>query len=244
MTGITPVVAALRPLLPLVGTLAAYEAGLRVQRHFGGAAWANPVMVAVALVASSVAALAASPTAYLAGVQSLTLLLGPATLALAVPLSRSLPQTRVALTPILATVVAGAVTAIGTAMAVAELLGAPVTAVQTVATKSVTAAVAIAVATQIGSDPSLAAGIAVLTGIVGAVMCTAVLDWCGVHDERARGLATGIRAHGIGTARMPPISRHIRSVRQLGDEPDRALGRHRAADLFRPLGKMIAEWSA
>ena len=151
---------------------------------------------------------------------------------------------RVALTPILATVVAGSVTAIGTAMAVAELLGAPVTAVQAMTTKSVTAAVAIAVATQIGSDPSLAAGIAVLTGVVGAVMCTAVLDWCGVHDERARGLATGIVAHDIGTARMLAIAPTSGAFASSAMRLTGLLGGIRAADLFRPLGKMMAEWSA
>jgi putative effector of murein hydrolase len=68
------------------------------------------------------------------------------------------------------------------------------------------APVAGAVALQIGSDPSVAAGIAVLTGIVGAVMCTTVLDWSGVHDERARGLATGTVAHGLGTAHLLAVA--------------------------------------
>lgn len=202
MIRIEPAVAALQPILPLLGTLAAYEAGLRVQRRLGGAAWANPVMIAVALVVSALSALGASPAAYLAGVQPLTLLLGPATIALAVPLCRGLSQVRLAALPVLATVAVGVTAATGTAVALAYVLRAPALVVQAMATKSVTAAVAIAVAPQIGSDPSLAAGIAVLTGIAGAVMCTTVLDWSGVHDERARGLATGATAHGIGTARL------------------------------------------
>ena len=37
-------------------------------------------------------------------------------------------------------------------------------------------------------------------------MCTTVLDWSGVHDERARGLATGITAHGIGTTRLLAVA--------------------------------------
>ena len=202
MHDIAAAVAALKPVLPLLGTLMAYEAGLRVQRRLGGAAWANPVLIAVVLLTSTVAALGCSPTEYLAGVQSLTLLLGPATIALALPLYRSLSQIRIVFLAVVAAVAAGATTAIGTAIAVAAWLHAPDFVVHAMATKSVTAAVAIAVAPQIGSDPSLAAGIAVLTGIIGAIICTTVLDWCGVHDERARGLATGTVAHGIGTARM------------------------------------------
>ena len=206
MTAVAPVTAALQPILPLLGTLAAYEAGLWLQRRLGGAAWANPVLIAVALVASVLALLGMSPEAYLAGVQPLTLLLGPATIALAVPLHRSLPQMRINLVPVLATVATGLVTAIGTAVVLADVLCAPASVVRAMATKSVTAAVAIAVAPQIGSDPPLAAGIAVLTGIAGAAMCTTVLDWSGVHDERARGLATGTAAHGIGTARLLAVA--------------------------------------
>jgi putative effector of murein hydrolase len=59
-----------------------------------------------------------------------------------------------------------------------------------------------AVSSQIDGDPSLAAGLSVVTGIVGAVLCSWVLSRCGVRDRRAMGLATGIAAHGIGTARM------------------------------------------
>ena len=206
MTAIAPATAALQPILPFLGTLAAYEAGLWLQRRLGGAAWANPVLIAVALVAFVLGLLKASPEEYLAGVQPLTLLLGPATIALAVPLHRSLPQVKVNLVPVLATVAIGLLTAIGTADALADVLHASASVVRAMATKSVTAAVAIAVAPQIKSDPSLAAGIAVLTGIAAAAMCTSVLDWSGVHDERARGLATGVTAHGIGTARLLAVT--------------------------------------
>ena len=200
------VVAAVQPGLALLGTLSAYEVGRRVQRQVGGAAWANPVLIAVVLVASVLAASGVSVARYSDGVQPLSMLLGPTTIALAVPLYRSLPQMRTAVVPILATVAAGVATATATAVAVAAVLDAPAFVVHAMATKSVTAAVASAVAAQLGSDPALAAGIAVLTGIVGAVMCTTVLDWSGVHDARARGLATGIAAHGIGTARLLALS--------------------------------------
>lgn len=206
MTGLARLAAAVQPMLPLLGTIAAYEAGLRLQRRLGGAPWANPVLVAVVSVASALEASGASPAEYLAGVRPLTLLLGPATIALAVPLHRGLPQIRLALVPVLATIAVGLATAIGTAPGIARALHAPTFIVRALVTKSVTSAVAIAVAPQIGSDPSLVAGFAVLTGIAGAAMCTTVLDRAGVHDERARGLATGTAAHGIGTARLLAVS--------------------------------------
>ena len=202
MNGLTPGVAA---LLPLAGTLLAYEAGLRLQRRLGGNALANPVLIAVLLVAAAVRATGLPLAEYEDGVRPLILLLGPATVALALPLHRSLPRIRSALVPVLASVAAGAVTASASAVAIVAALGGPDLLLRSIATKSATAAIAMAVARDIGGDPALAAGIAVLTGISGAVICAWVLDWAGVRDPRARGLATGVVAHGIGTARMLAI---------------------------------------
>ena len=193
---------AAHPLWPLLGTLAAYEAGLRVQRRCGGRPLANPVLVAVAIVVAGVVWSGESSEGYVAGVQPLRTLLGSATIALALPLHRSLRRIRDAFWPVLVSVGVGAVVAATTAVSVASLLGASDLILRSIATKSATAAIALAVSPQIGGDPSLAAGIAVLTGIVGAVICTWVFDRVGVRDPRARGLATGIAAHGIGTARM------------------------------------------
>ncbi len=208
--------AAVRPALPLLGTMLAYEAGLRVQRRCRGNALANPVLLAVALVTVMLNGLGSPPEEYSAGVQPLALLLAPATVALAVPLHRSLPRIRVALAAVLAGISVGLVTAAAVAVAVAGWLGAPSLVVHSIALKSTTAAIAMAVAPLIGGDPSLAAGLAVLTGITGAVICTWVLDAAGVHDQRARGLATGVTAHGIGTARMLAIDAEAGAFSSLG----------------------------
>ena len=194
--------AAARPIWPLLGTLLAYDAGLRLQRRCRGRPLANPVLFAVAVVVAGLEWTGGSTDDYVLGVQPLRVLLGPATIALALPLFRNLPRIRDAFWPVLVSVGAGATVAATTAVATASWLGAAEVVQHSIATKSATAAIALAVAPQIGGDPSLAAGIAVLTGILGAVICTWVLDRAGVRDPRARGLATGIAAHGIGTARM------------------------------------------
>ncbi len=199
---LTPALAAIRPVLPLVGTLLAYEAGLRLQRLFKGNALANPVLIAVILTTAALEWSDDSASDYAAGVQPLAMLLGPATVALALPVYRCMPRIRETLMPILASVAVGAVTAAVAATVVASSLGVPDLVVRSMATKSATAAIAMAVAPQIGGDASLAAGLSVLTGILGAVTCAWVLDRAGVRDPRARGLATGVAAHGIGTARM------------------------------------------
>ena len=57
------------------------------------------------------------------------------------------------------------------------------------------------VAEAIGGLPGLTAAIVICSGIVGAALGPLVLDLAGVRDRRARGLAMGTAAHGIGTAR-------------------------------------------
>ena len=197
-----PAMAVIRTTIPLFVTLGAYESGLRLQRLCRGNPLVNPVLIAVILVAAGLYWIDMPANDYSAAVQPLVLLLGPATVALALPLYRCMPRIRVALTPIFITVFTGALIAAVTAVGLAIALGAPDFVLHAIATKSVTAAIAMAVAPQIGGEPSLAAGLSVLTGIVGAVICTWVLNKSGVQDPRARGLATGIAAHGIGTAYM------------------------------------------
>ena len=190
------------PMLELAWTLLAFEFGRRLQRQLGGAALANPVAIAVALVAALLGATGRPLAEYTASVQVLSILLGLATVSLAVPLHRSLPRIRQALGPVLVGIITGVTTATLSAVGTIAAMGASRLVLLSVSTKTATAAIAIAVARQIGADPNLAAGLSILTGIIGAVLCTGIFDLAGVQDARARGLATGVAAHGIGTARM------------------------------------------
>ena len=197
-----PALTMIRTTTPLLVTLGTYEAGLRLQRLCHGNPLVNPVLIAVTLVAAVLCWIDVPASDYNTAMQPLILLLGPTTVALALPLYRCMPRIRVAILPICITVLTGALISTMTAVGIAIALGAPSFVLRAIATKSVTAAIAMAVAPQIGGEASLAAGLSVLTGIVGAVICTWVLNKAGVKDPRARGLATGIAAHGIGTAYM------------------------------------------
>lgn len=186
----------------LAATLFAFEAGVRLQRQCNGMALLNPVLVAVVLMTTLLCLTGLSAAEYIEAVQPLTLLLGPATVALALPLYRSARSIRQAIMPVLIGVAAGGTVASLTAVWIAAMLGAPATVLHSIASKSVTAAISMAVAKETGGDPQLAAALSVLTGITGAVICVRLFDLLGVQDPRARGVATGVTAHGIGTARM------------------------------------------
>lgn len=194
------------PLLWLTLTVWAYVLSVRIQRALGGAPWANPVMLSVAML---VGVLKLSDTPYprfFEGAQFIHFLLGTATVALAAPLRRNWGAIRSVLGPLLAAVVAGNVVSSILAMWILKLCGAPTDLVISIAPKSVTAPVAMGISEKLGGLPPLTAVLVILTGILGAMSITALLRALRVNDPCRQGLALGIASHGIGTARAFQMS--------------------------------------
>lgn len=194
------------PLLWLTATLVAYLAADAVSARCNRHPLANPVLIAVALVSLVLLASGTPFAAYFAGAQFVHFLLGPATVALAVPLVRHLPQVRRLLAPLLAALFAGSLTAIASAVLLARAFGLDGAAVRALAPKSATAAIAMGTAEAIGADPALAAVLVILTGICGAVMVTPLMALLRVRNAAACGFAAGLASHGIGTARAFQVS--------------------------------------
>jgi putative effector of murein hydrolase len=88
----------------------------------------------------------------------------------------------------------GVAPAIVSVVWLAEAAGLPRSVVLSLAPKSVTAGVAMGIAEQLGADPSLTAVSVVLTGIMGAIVVTPLMNRAGITDFRARGFAAGIAA--------------------------------------------------
>jgi putative effector of murein hydrolase len=151
-----------------------------------------------------VAFLLATGTAYetyFAGAQFVHFLLGPATVALAVPLYENRKVVASAILPMLVALAAGSVTAVASVVLLAEAAGLPRAVILSMAPKSVTAGVAMGISESLHADPSLTAVAVILTGIMGAIAVTPLMNRMKITDYRARGFAVGIAAHGIGTAR-------------------------------------------
>ena len=189
------------PLLWLTVTLLTYAVAdavsLATHRH----ALANPVFHSMWIIGAFLLLTGTSYTTYFEGAQFVHFLLGPATVALAVPLYENRKVALAAILPMLAALAVGSVTAIGSVMLLAEAAGLPRTVVLSLAPKSVTAAVAMGISETLHADPSLTAVAVILTGIMGAMIVTPLMNRLGTRDLRARGFAVGIAAHGIGTAR-------------------------------------------
>jgi predicted murein hydrolase (TIGR00659 family) len=189
------------PLLGLTLTLLAYQTGYLIYARSGMNPLLNPVMLAVAALVLMLLATDTPYATYFEGAQFVHFLLGPAVVALAVPLYQQLPNIRRLFVPILGTLVAGSLTAVASALALAWALGASSATLLSLVPKSVTAPIAMGIAEKIGGIPALTAVLVVATGIIGAALGKFVFDALGVLDYRARGFALGIAAHGIGTAR-------------------------------------------
>lgn len=189
------------PLLWLTVTLLAYWAGDTASRAAGRRPLVNPVLVAVILLAAVLGATGTPYATYFEGAQFVHFMLGPATVALALPLYMNLARVRRAALPMLAGLLAGSVTAVVSALAIARALGVEGSVLASLAPKSATAPVAIGISESLGGQPTLTAVLVLLTGIIGAVVATPLLNALGIRDWRARGFATGVAAHGIGTAR-------------------------------------------
>jgi predicted murein hydrolase (TIGR00659 family) len=189
------------PLLWLTVTLLVYAItdaiSIWTHRH----PLANPVLHSMWIIGAFLKLTNTSYTTYFGGAQFVHFLLGPATVALAVPLYENRKVVASAILPMLVALAAGSVTAVASVMLFAEAVGLPREVVLSMAPKSVTAGVAMGISESLHADPSLTAVAVILTGIMGAITVTPLMNWMGITDFRARGFAVGIAAHGIGTAR-------------------------------------------
>lgn len=214
MTDMTPqlvdiwVYLAATPLLGLTITLLAYQMAQALYKRLKGNPLANPVAVAVLLIIG-VLLLSGTPyQTYFDGAKFVHFLLGPATVALAVPLYGQLPRLKKMLTPLTLALLAGSLCGIATALGVAWALGASKATLLSLAPKSVTTPIAMGVAEKIGGLPSLTAVLVVMTGVLGAVMARSLLRLLRIRDDdhATFGFAVGVAAHGIGTARAFQLS--------------------------------------
>ena len=189
------------PLLWLALTVSVYAAGEALYRRLGRHPLVHPVLTSVVVLAIILAASGTPYPRYFEGAQFVHFLLGPAIVALAVPLHRELHREQALAVPLTVALVAGSVTAVVTAVVTARLAGAPRETLLSLAPKSATAPVAMGIAERLGGLPSLTASLVVLTGVIGAVIGPALLRRLRVSNPAATGLALGVAAHGLGTAR-------------------------------------------
>ena len=194
------------PLLGLTLTLLAYQGAVLINKRCGGHPLANPVLISVVVLVALLTATGTPYPTYFDGAQFVHFLLGPATVALAIPLYAQFDRLKRMAMPLLVALLAGSVTAALSAVLIGKVLGASDATLFSLAPKSVTTPIAMGIAERLGGLPSLTAVLVILTGILGAVGAQGLYAFMKCRDPAVQGFALGVASHGIGTARAFQIS--------------------------------------
>ncbi len=182
-------------------TLAAYWAADRLHQACGQVAWLNPVVVTITALIGLLLATDTSYSTYFEANRFLHFLLGPATVALAVPLVQRIRELGDCWRSLALALGTGSVTAVLTALGLGWLVGLPPKMLIAMLPKSATTPIAMPVAAGLGGNASLAAVLVIITGLLAAVAGLPLMHRLRVTSPMARGLALGLGGHGLGTAR-------------------------------------------
>ena len=187
-------------MLWLVVTLAVYLASRAL---YVRTRWAilNPALVSIAAVIAVLVATRTPYADYERGGRVIAFWLGPAVVALGVPLALQLERVRRNALGIATGLLAGAIVGIAVATSVATLLGASPVVVRSLAPRAATTPIAVAITARLGGIPALSAVVSIVSGAIGGFIGVGVLRAVGVRSRLATGLALGAAAHGLGTAR-------------------------------------------
>jgi predicted murein hydrolase (TIGR00659 family) len=204
------------PLLWIAVTLLAYQAAYRIYHRSGLNPIANPVLISVAFIVCVLVLTKTPYQSYFEGAQFVHFLVGPATVALAIPLYAQIERLKTMLMPLTIALLVGSITAIGSAVVIGWAFCASTETLLSLAPKSATMPIAMGVSEKIGGLPSLTALTVTITGISGAIMARRLLNLMMVEDCAVRGFAIGLTAHAIGTAASLQMSEIAGAFAALG----------------------------
>lgn len=194
------------PLVWLIVTISAYKIGILVYEKSGKNALLQPIVIAYMIMLPILILTNIPYKQYFESVSIIHFILGPATVALALPLYKNLKLIRSYFVPIVATLFLGGTFTILSALGILWLFDASTTTMLSMTTKSVTAPITIITAQDIGAIPSLAMGFVVMTGLLGALFGSFIFKILNIKHDAAKGFALGLISHAIGIARAVEIS--------------------------------------
>jgi predicted murein hydrolase (TIGR00659 family) len=204
------------PLLWLTITVVIYQGASTIYRRSNHFPLFHPVLIAIVILVALLRVTGIEYATYFEGSQFIHFLLGPATVALAIPLHTYYQKVQQMFVPIVGALFAGSIIAIVSAVGIAWALGASQPTLLSLMPKSVTTPIAMGVAEKVGGIPSLTAVLVILTGVVGAVVGKELLDLVRIREPAVQGFAIGLASHGIGTARAFQINAETGAFSGLG----------------------------
>lgn len=185
----------------LTVTLFAYLIAQRLYRWSNWNSFVNPVAISILLLVLLLTFTKTPYKTYFDGAQFIHFLLGPTTVALAIPLYDLRAQLAKTWLPILLGLFAGALTAVTTTVLIAGALGASPQTILSLAPKSVTTPIAMSITEKLGGLPALSAAFVILTGVLGSIIAGPLFKFLNITTAAAQGFTLGLSAHGMGTSR-------------------------------------------
>lgn len=194
------------PLLWLTITLIVYQLAFMLYSRAKNFPLLNPVLIAVIVLVTLLKVTNTDYQTYFDGAQFVHFLLGPATVALAIPLYNQFSKLKKLFLPIGLSLLLGSSFSIIIVVYIAKFFGLGQESIFSLMPKSVTTPIAMGVSETIGGLPALTAVLVILTGIIGAMSASFLFRIFRIQDDSVQGFAIGMSAHGIGTARAFAIS--------------------------------------
>ncbi len=201
---------------PVLLTLAGFAIGWWTYNRSGRVSLLHPLMIATPLIYLTMEIIDLDFASYNAGNGLLNWLLGPATVALAVPLSQQMRQLPALFKPLSLALLLGGLFATLSALLLVKLFGLSDIIMLSLAAKSVTSPIALSIVQQIGGLTGLLAVATMVTGLVGIIVAKSLFSLTGLEDERWQGLVLGVTAHAIGTAKAFESSSRCGAFATLG----------------------------
>lgn len=181
-------------------SIAGYGLGALLKKKFKSPL-INPLLISIILTIPVLLLLHIDYNTYYSGAQYLSWLLTPATVALAVPLYEQFELLKHNAVAVIAGIIAGVLSSLGSVMGLAVLFGFSHEEFVTFLPKSITTAIGMGVSEELGGIVPITAGVIIITGVLGNILGELVLKLFRIKEPVAKGIALGSSAHAIGTAK-------------------------------------------
>ncbi|MGL5285773.1 MAG: LrgB family protein, partial [Aeromonas sp.] len=160
-----------------------------------------PLLLAPALLVAMVVLFHIPYTDYMAESHWLLWLLGPATVAFAIPVYEQRQIIRRHWLSLSLGVLASVIVAVGSTVLLARWLSLPELLQRSLAMRSITTPFAVEATRSVGGNADLTALFVVLTGVIGMAVGETVLTVLSIRSRVGKGAGFGASSHGAGTAK-------------------------------------------
>jgi predicted murein hydrolase (TIGR00659 family) len=188
------------PIGSLLVTVILYWISKRVYRRLPSV-WLTPLLVTPAAVILLLQRTHIPFDSYHAGAKWLSDLIGPATVAFAVPLYKNFGVLKKYAWEIIVSVLLGSFLAVASTIWLARLLHLNTQIVESLSSHSATTPIGVAVSQMIGGNPTITAVFVLVTGLIGMILGPVVVRFLHINNEIARGVLFGTSAHNAGTSK-------------------------------------------